>query len=78
MIKILNCRKKNYHIELNKLLNKRMSGIKINSNVVKNIISDVRKKGDKALIDYTKKFDGNNLKKSEILLPKKNRIKNSN
>ena len=52
MIKILNCRKKNYHFELNKLLNKRLSGIKINSNVVKNIISDVRKNGDKALIKY--------------------------
>ncbi len=67
MIKILNCRKKNYHIELNKLLNKRMSGIKINSNVVKNIISDVRKNGDKALIKYEMKYVKNN----EIITKKK-------
>jgi histidinol dehydrogenase len=67
MIKILNCRKKNYHFELNKLLNKRMSGIKINSNVVKNIISDVRKNGDKALIKYEMRYAKNN----EIISKKK-------
>lgn len=67
MIKILNCRKKNYHFELNKLLNKRLSGIKINSNVVKNIISDVRKNGDKALIKYEMKYAKNN----EIISKKK-------
>ena len=66
MIKILNCRKKNYHIELNKLLNKRMSGIKINSDVVKNIISDVKKNGDKALIKYEMKYAKNN-----EIIPKK-------
>ena len=67
MIKILNCRKKNYHFELNKLLNKRLSGIKINSNVVKNIISDVRKNGDKALIKYEMRYAKNN----EIISKKK-------
>jgi len=60
MIKILNCRKKNYHFELNKLLNKRLNGIKINSNVVKNIISDVKKNGDKALIKYEMRYAKNN------------------
>jgi len=72
MIKILNCRKKNYHFELNKLLNKRMSGIKINSNVVKNIISDVRKNGDKALIKYEMRYAKNN----EIISKKKKITKN--
>ena len=67
MIKILNCRKKNYHFELNKLLNKRLNGIKINSNVVKNIISDVRKNGDKALIKYEMRYAKNN----EIISKKK-------
>ena len=71
MIKIFNCRKKNYHIELNKLLNKRMSGIKINSNVVKNIISDVRKNGDKALIKYEMRYTKNN----EIIPKKKKNSK---
>ena len=45
-----------------------MSGIKINSNVVKNIISDVRKKGDKALIKYEMRYAKNN----EIISKKKN------
>ena len=67
MIKILNCTKKNYHFELNKLLNKRLNGIKINSNVVKNIISDVRKNGDKALIKYEMRYTKNN----EIIYKKK-------
>ena len=44
-----------------------MSGIKINSNVVKNIISDVRKNGDKALIKYEMKYSKNN----EIITKKK-------
>ena len=71
MIKILNCRKKNYHFELNKLLNKRLNGIKINSNVVKNIISDVRKNGDKALIKYEMRYAKNN----EIISKKKKQQK---
>ena len=71
MIKILNCRKKNYHTELNKLLNKRKSGIKINSNVVKNIINDVKKNGDKALIKYEMRYAKNN----EIICKKKNNKK---
>ena len=49
------------------MLNKRLSGIKINSNVVKNIISDVRKNGDKALIKYEMKYAKNN----EIISKKK-------
>ena len=67
MIKILNCRKKNYHTELNKLLNKRLNRIKINSNVVKNIINDVKKNGDKALIKYEMRYAKNN----EIICKKK-------
>ena len=72
MIKILNCRKKNYHTELNKLLNKRKSGIKINSNVVKNIIKDVKKNGDKALIKYEMKYAKNN-----EIIPHKKKITKS-
>ena len=55
-----------------KLLNKRMSGIKINSNVVKNIIRDVRKNGDKALIKYEMRYAKNN----EIISKKKKKKKN--
>ena len=39
---------------------KGQNGIKINSNVVKNIISDVKKNGDKALIKYEMRYAKNN------------------
>lgn len=35
---------------------------------VKEIIENVKQKGDKALLEYTKKFDGINLKKEEIVV----------
>ena len=68
MIKILKCEKKNYQFELNKLFFKRQSRLKINTNVVKKIINDVKKNGDKALIKYEKKFSKN----IEIIPNKKN------
>ena len=72
MIKILKCEKKNYQFELNKLFFKRQSRLKINTNVVKKIINDVKKNGDKALIKYEKKFSKN----IEIIPNKRNIEKN--
>ena len=45
MIKILNCRKKNYHFELSKFLSKRQLGTKIKTKIVRSIIGDVKKNG---------------------------------
>ena len=59
MIKILDCRSNNYQSKLNTLLFKRQSGVKKNTNIVKKIISDVRKNGDKALIKYEKRLSKN-------------------
>ena len=59
MIKILNCNNKNYTSELTKLLIKKKSDNKISQNLVKKIISDVKKNGDKALIKYEKKYSNN-------------------
>ena len=59
MFKILDCRKKNYQFQLNKLLNKRQRGVKINLSIVKKIINDIKKKGDNALIKYEKKYSNN-------------------
>ena len=59
MIKILDCRSNNYQSKLNTLLSKRQSGVKKNTNIVKKIISDVRKNGDKALIKYEKRLSKN-------------------
>jgi len=56
MIKILNCKKNNFSSSLDNLLLKRKNKIKFNSNIVINIIRDIRKNGDKALIKYEKKF----------------------
>ena len=72
MIKILKCEKKNYQFKLNKFFFKRQGRLKINTNVVKKIINDVKKNGDKALIKYEKKFSKN----IEIIPNKRNIEKN--
>ena len=72
MIKILKCEKKNYQFELNKFFFKRQSRLKINTNVVKKIINDVKKNGDKALIKYEKKFS-----KNIEIIPNKRNIEKS-
>ena len=58
MINIINCKKKNYQIILNKLL-KRREKSNGKTNVIKKIINDIRKNGDKALLKYEKKFSNN-------------------
>ena len=71
MIKILNCKNKNYLSKLSKLLIKRNSQNKISQNIVEKIIRDVRKNGDKAIIKYEKKYSKNN----EIIANKKKILK---
>ena len=56
MIKILDSKKTNFSSSLDNLLLKRKNKIKFNSSLVINIIRDIRKNGDKALIKYEKKF----------------------
>ena len=56
MIKILDSKKNNFSSSLNNLLLKRKNKIKFNSSIVINIIRDIRKNGDKALIKYEKKL----------------------
>ena len=70
MIKILNCAKKNYKLEIRKLLSKRQNKVKIHTNEVNKIIKDVKNNGDKALIKYEKKFGEN----TEIVFKKKKLI----
>jgi len=59
MIKILDCKKKNYISELNNFLIKRKKENKRSKKIVKKIIDDVKKNGDKALIKYEKKYSKN-------------------
>ena len=61
MIKILDSKKNNFNSSLDNLLLKRKNKIKFNSSIVTNIIKDIKKNGDKALIKYEKKFGKNSI-----------------
>ena len=74
MIKILNCNKKSYLKQIENLLNKRQSRTKTKTNIVKKIINDIKKNGDKALIKYENKFSNNR----EIISNKKTIKKSAN
>ena len=58
-MKVLLANSKKFDNNLEKLLNQRRKKIKSNSISVLNIIEDVRKNGDKALLKYEKKFNQN-------------------
>ena len=61
MIKILDSKKNNFSFLLDNLLLKRKNKIKFKSNIVINIIRDIKKNGDKALLKYEKKFGKNSI-----------------
>ena len=58
-MKILNSNNKNFNNTLNKLLLQRKRKIQSSSISVTNIVKDVKKNGDKALLKYEKKFNKN-------------------
>ena len=58
MIKILNINR-NFFRELDKLLSSRRKKVQSDSVFVKNIIKDIKKNGDKALLKYEKRFNKN-------------------
>ena len=61
MIKILDSKKNNFSSLLDNLLLKRKNRIKSKSNIVINIIRDIKENGDKALLKYEKKFGKNSI-----------------
>ena len=69
-MKILDSNKKNFYNQLDKIINKRKIIDKNTLRTVKKIMNNVRKRGDRALIHYERKFN-NNIKiipsKKEIL-----------
>ena len=71
MIKVLDCKKKNYISHLHLLLEKRKLGARINTNIVTKIISNIKKNKIKSLLKYEKQFDNN----KEIKPSKKKIIK---
>ena len=60
MIKVLDCKNKNYISKLYLILEKRRSGKKINTNIVSKIIKDIKNNKFKALLKYEKRFSQNN------------------
>ncbi len=68
-MKILSSNKKKFETELNNLLELRKRKIRNSSSPVINIIKDVQKNGDRALIKYEKKFNRNSK-----LVPSKKQI----
>lgn len=71
-MKILNIKSKNFDKLLENLLLQRKKKIQSESVSVTNIIKDVKKNGDKALLKYEKKFNQNN-----IIIPSSKQIKKS-
>jgi histidinol dehydrogenase len=72
MIKILDSKKKNFDVTLDRLLSQRRSKIQLKSNSVTKIIKDVKKNGDAAILKYERKFNKNN-----IIIPSPKQISKS-
>ena len=71
-MKILNSKSKNFDKLLENLLLQRKKKIQSDSVSVTNIIKDVKKNGDKALLKYEKRFNQNN-----VIIPSTKQIKKS-
>tara|TARA_B100001250_G_scaffold372212_1_gene357541 strand:- start:212 stop:1495 length:1284 start_codon:yes stop_codon:yes gene_type:complete len=71
-MKILNSNSKNFDKLLDNLLLQRKKKVQLNSVSVINIIKDVKKNGDKAVLKYEKKFNQN-----KIIIPNSKQIKKS-
>ncbi len=71
-MKILNSKSKNFDKFLENLLSNRKKKIQSDSVSVTNIIKDVKKNGDKALLKYEKRFNQNN-----TIIPSTKQIKKS-
>ena len=71
-MKVLDSSKKNFDKLLDNLLMQRKRKVQSSSVSVTNIIKDVKKNGDKALLKYEKKFN-----KNSVIKPSSNKIKKS-
>ena len=60
-MKILNSNTRNFNKALENLINLRKNKVRSNLASVTNIIKDVKKNGDKAILKYEKKFNQNNI-----------------
>jgi histidinol dehydrogenase len=71
-VKILRTKNKNFYKDLDLILQNRSTQNIINiDESVKNIISDIINKGDRALFEFAKKFDNTSINQSNILISNK-------
>ena len=75
ILKHLNGNQNNFEKKLQLILNQRKF-IQSKAHIVKKIIRGVKKNGDKALIQYEKKFSKNEINKTSIKFSKKEIFKN--
>ena len=68
-MKVINQKKDNLFVHLNNLIQSRVDAASdaIDS-VAKNIINEVKLRGDEALIEFAKEYDNNSINKSQILI----------
>ena len=71
-MKVISAKNKNFDKLLDNLLSKRKNKLRSDYISVKNIIKDVRKNGDKALVKYEKRFN-----KNKTIIPNSKKIKDS-
>ncbi len=71
MIKIFNANQNNYLKKLEYFLDKRKNTQKKNTNIVKKILFDVKKRGDQAVLKYEKKFSKIKINSKKIKFSKK-------
>ena len=62
MLKLVNCNNENYKKKLKKYIENDVLNSETRTELVRKIIVEVRKGGDKSLIALTKKYDKNNFK----------------
>ena len=71
MLRFLDNNRKNSLAKLEIILNKRKFSQKKATSIVKKIISNVKKNGDKAVLKYEKKFSNNKINSTKIIFSKK-------
>ena len=74
MVRLLLENEKGFSKKFEKLLGKRESVDASIDNTVDNILVNIKQKSDRALLEYTNKFDNNHAKKFDELVVKKEKL----
>ena len=77
MLKLVNCNNENYKKKLKKYIENDVLNSETRTELVRKIIAEVRKGGDKSLIALTKKYDKNNFKNIKEIEVSNKELENS-